>query len=173
MAQRVSLNAVVWSKYRVTQKSANVNNSLILTGMLLLTTGASLKHWGHVSESHTRHGRLCLVYVCLVLCAAGGLVSGWSPVHGTLPTVYSSASQPFFFSLPYPLIRLFIYEYPLSSLPPPIPQKEFFFLIFLGQLTNETTPVNLMTFMGFYFWFCVLQFISIFYNSSLSQDQNK
>jgi hypothetical protein len=31
---------------------------------------------------------------------------------------------PNLFSLPYPLIRFFIYEYPLSSLPQPIPQKK-------------------------------------------------
>jgi hypothetical protein len=40
--------------------------------------------------------------------------------------VYTSVAQPFFF--PYPLIRLFIYEYPLSSLPPPIHQNSFFLI---------------------------------------------
>jgi hypothetical protein len=29
-----------------------------------------------------------------------------------------------------------------------------------------------MTFIGFYFLFYILQFISIFYNSSLAQDKN-
>jgi hypothetical protein len=40
------------------------------------------------------------------------------------------AVYPNIFSLPYPLIRLLIYEYPLSSLLPSIPQKSV--LIFLG-----------------------------------------
>jgi hypothetical protein len=43
----------------------------------------------------------------------------------------STSAVPNFFSLPYPLIRLFIYEYLLNSLPPPISQKRFF-KIFLG-----------------------------------------
>jgi hypothetical protein len=34
---------------------------------------------------------------------------------------------PIFFSLLYPLIRLFIYEYPLPSLPPAHPSKKIFF----------------------------------------------
>jgi hypothetical protein len=81
---------------------------------------------------------------------------------------------PNIFSLPYPEIRLFIYEYSLSLLSPPIPQKKFFFfLISLGWVNNQTTQINLMTFIGFYFLSYILQFISIFYNSSLKQDQNK
>jgi hypothetical protein len=35
------------------------------------------------------------------------------------------------------------------------------------------TQINLMAFIGFYFLFYILQFISIFYISSLTQDQNK
>jgi hypothetical protein len=35
---------------------------------------------------------------------------------------------PNLFSLPYRLISLFIYECPLSSLPPPIPQKSLFLI---------------------------------------------
>jgi hypothetical protein len=35
------------------------------------------------------------------------------------------------------------------------------------------TQINLLTFKGFYFLFYILQFISIFYTSSLAQDQNK
>jgi hypothetical protein len=30
-----------------------------------------------------------------------------------------------------------------------------------------------MAFISFYFWFYVLQFISVFYNSTLTQDRNK
>jgi hypothetical protein len=30
-----------------------------------------------------------------------------------------------------------------------------------------------MTFIGFYFWFYISQLISIFYNNSLTKDQNK
>jgi hypothetical protein len=35
------------------------------------------------------------------------------------------------------------------------------------------TQINLMTFIGFYFLFYILQFFSIFYNSNLTQDQSK
>jgi hypothetical protein len=62
---------------------------------------------------------------------------------------------PNFYSLPYPLIRFSIYEYSLSSLAQPIPQKSFLFLIFLGLLNNQTTQINLMTFIGFYFLFYI------------------
>jgi hypothetical protein len=77
------------------------------------------------------------------------------------------------FSLPYPLIRLSIYEYPLSSLHPACQSKKFIILMFLGWLNNQTTQINLMTFIGFYFSFYILQIISILSNSSLTQDQNK
>jgi hypothetical protein len=43
-------------------------------------------------------------------------------------TLYcGEAVYPNILPLPYPLIRLLIYEYHLSSLPPPISQKMFFF----------------------------------------------
>jgi hypothetical protein len=38
-----------------------------------------------------------------------------------------------FFSLPYPLIRLFICEYPLSSLPLHVLQKNFFNVLRLAK----------------------------------------
>jgi hypothetical protein len=43
----------------------------------------------------------------------------------TIIMFYINVSQPFF--SPVPLDKVFIYEYPLSSLPPPVPQKTFFF----------------------------------------------
>jgi hypothetical protein len=58
-------------------------------------------------------------------------------------------------------------HYPLPSL-----KKVFIFLKFLDSLNNQTTQINL-TFIGFYFWFYILQFITICYNSSLTQDRNK
>jgi hypothetical protein len=95
-----------------------------------------------------------------------------SPFHTSSwrRTVY-----PNLFSLPYPLIRLFIYEYPLSSLPPPIPQKSFlFFLISLGYQNNKPTQINLMTFIGFHFSFYIFTiYFNFFYNSILIQYQNK
>jgi hypothetical protein len=40
--------------------------------------------------------------------------------------------------LPYPLIQFFIYEYPLSSLPPPIPQTFFYYFLRLAKWLNDT-----------------------------------
>jgi hypothetical protein len=58
-------------------------------------------------------------------------------------------------------------HYPHPSL------KKVFFFNFLGLLNNQMTQINLMTLIGFYFLFYILQFISVFNNSSLTQDQNK
>jgi hypothetical protein len=44
----------------------------------------------------------------------------------TVKTESGRSVHPNLYSLPYPLIRLFIYEYPLSSLSLPITQKVFF-----------------------------------------------
>jgi hypothetical protein len=60
-----------------------------------------------------------------------------------------------------------------SSLPPSQSLKKVFVLILLGWLNNHTTQINLMTFISFYFLFYILQFISIFYNSNVTQDQSK
>jgi hypothetical protein len=38
-----------------------------------------LKHWDHGFESHSRHGCLSLLRVCVVLCVGSGLVSGLIP----------------------------------------------------------------------------------------------
>jgi hypothetical protein len=32
--------------------------------------------------------KVSLLRLCVVLCVGSGLVTGWSPVHGVLPTVY-------------------------------------------------------------------------------------
>jgi hypothetical protein len=47
-------------------------------------TASSLEHWDPGFESQSRYGYLC----CLPLCVGRGLVTGWSPVQGVLPTVY-------------------------------------------------------------------------------------
>jgi hypothetical protein len=49
-----------------------------------------LKNWGHEFESHWRHRCLCALFcVYVVLRTDSGLATGWSPVQGVLPTIYS------------------------------------------------------------------------------------
>jgi hypothetical protein len=44
-----------------------------------------------VASNPTRGMNVCvrLFCVCVVLCVGSGLATGWSPVQGVLPTVYS------------------------------------------------------------------------------------
>jgi hypothetical protein len=76
---------------------------------------------------------LIIRIACSKDCVPHTAVNAWDILQ--IPYVISiialTHSIPTFFSLPYPLIRHFIYEYPLSSLPPSIPQKSYF-LIFPG-----------------------------------------
>jgi hypothetical protein len=55
-----------------------------------MTSLRPLKRWDRVFESHSKNGCLCAcILCCVVLCAGSDLETGWSPVHGILPTVYT------------------------------------------------------------------------------------
>jgi hypothetical protein len=66
----------------------------------------------------------CAGYTAVTLLYSSGSVFGTLYESTGLHSI--GAVYPNLFSLPYPLIRLFIYEYTLSSLPLPIPQNSFF-----------------------------------------------
>jgi hypothetical protein len=75
-------------------------------------------------------------------------------------TVYPNLSF-----LPYPLIRLFIYKYP----PLQYPRSSLKFFFNFLRLNNQTTQINLMTFIGFHF----LSYFSFFYSSSLHKTKTR
>jgi hypothetical protein len=71
-----------------------------------------LKHLDHGFQSHTRHGRLCLLRTCVLLCVGNDLETGWSSIQGVIISVLGII----FFSFIY---RTGMNSSPLLVLPVP------------------------------------------------------